>query len=280
MDSILQPIVVYLGQSALLTFQQLAIVLGPVLILAFILDQLSQFVRARAARILSLDVYTYLTAPGVMVHELGHAFFCVIFRHRIVSMRLFGPRSDGTLGSVQHSYNPKSTYQRIGNFFIGTGPIWLGTALVCLLAWYLLGPVASEAVRHVATSDEPATPAVLISQAAALAWQLFLSLLRPAVVSSWQFWIFAYLMFCIGSHITLSRPDINGAARGFVSLVVFVLLFNLLTLSFDGRLSLRVCQRLLQGSVIFYAAISLVVCLNLALAAVLMILSIVFRAVR
>jgi hypothetical protein len=74
MDSIVQSILNYVGRGALLTVRQLLILLGPVLILALILDQLSQFVRTRAARILGLDFYTYLTAPGVMVHELGHAF--------------------------------------------------------------------------------------------------------------------------------------------------------------------------------------------------------------
>jgi hypothetical protein len=278
--SVIQPIIDYVGRSALLTVQQLVILLGPLLILAFILDQLSQFVRARAARILSLDVYTYLTAPGVMVHELGHAFFCVIFRHRIIRMRLFRPGSDGTLGSVQHSYNPRSTYQRIGNFFIGTGPIWFGSTMVCVLAWFLLGPTASDAVRHMSTSDDPANLPGVLLQVTGLAWQLFTSLLRPAVVSSRQFWIFAYLMFCIGSHITLSRPDINGAARGFVSLVAFVFLFNLLTLSVDGQLSLRACRRLLQDSVVFYAGMSLVVCLNLALAAILFLMSFLLRIIR
>ncbi len=276
----IQPILDYVGQSVLLTLKQVVIVLGPVLVLAFMLDYLSQVVRGRAARILGRNAYTYLTAPGVMVHELGHAFFCVIFRHRIVSMHLFKPGSDGTLGSVQHSYNPRSIYQRIGNFFIGTGPIWFGTTLVCLLAWYLLGSSASDAIRNVAPSNNSAGLAAIGSKVFALVLQLLMLLFRPSVVSSWQFWIFAYLLFCIGSHITLSRSDMNGAAGGFVALVALVFLFNLLTLTFAGQLSLQACQRLLQGSVVLYAAMLLVLGLNLALAATLFALSVAFRAVR
>src|SRR6185437_12024785 len=93
-----------------------------------------RFIRNRAAWVLNFDAYTTLTAPGVAIHELGHAFFCLIFRHKIVKMKLFSPQSDGTLGYVQHSYNPASTYQKFGNFFIGTGPIWFGTLLVYLIA--------------------------------------------------------------------------------------------------------------------------------------------------
>lgn len=280
MSAVFQPILDYAARSILLTVQQLAIVLGPLLILALILDHLARFVRARAARILTLNFYTYLTAPGVMVHELGHAFFCVIFRHRIDKMHLFRPASNGTLGSVQHSFNPRSTYQRIGNFFIGTGPIWFGSALVCLLAWYLLGPAATDVVRDVPTSSSSATLPAMASHIATLALQLFLLLFRPSVTSTWQFWLFAYLMFCIGSHITLSRSDIRGAARGFVSLVLLVLLLNLLTLSLGEQISLNACRRLLQGSVIFCAGMLLVVGLNFSLAVLLFFLSFLIRVAR
>jgi hypothetical protein len=281
MGSMIQSILDYIVRTALLTVEQLAIVLGPVLILAFILDHLSQFVRKRAARIVGLKPYIYLTAPGVMVHELGHAFFCVIFRHRIISMHLFKPGRDGTLGSVEHAFNPRSVYQRIGNFFIGTGPIWFGSALVCLLVWYLLGPAASDALRDVAAprggTDIIATTA---GQAAGAVWQLFTSLLRPSVVSSWQFWVFAYFIFCSGSHITLSRSDIHGAFSGFVSLVALVFVFNLLTVSFGEEFSVRACRELLRGSVVFCAGISLVACLNLVLALILLVVSLAVQIVR
>jgi len=276
----IQSILDYIARAGVLTVEQLAIVLGPVLILAFILDYLSRFVRNRAARILSLNFYIYLTAPGVMIHELGHAFFCVIFRHRIVSMHLFKPGRDGTLGSVEHAYDRKSIYQRIGNFFIGTGPIWFGTALVCLLAWYLLGPAASDALRDVAAPRGGTDIAATAGQAAAVVWQLFRSLLRPSLLATWRFWIVAYFIFCIGSHITLSRSDIRGTLGGFVFLVALVLVFDLLTSSFSEEFSLRACQQLLRGSVVFCAGISLVVCLNLLLAAVLMVLSAAIQFVR
>ena len=71
MNAILESILDYIGKSALLTLQQIAIVLGPSLALAFILDHLSQFVRVRAARLLGRNVYIYLTAPGVMIPRVG-----------------------------------------------------------------------------------------------------------------------------------------------------------------------------------------------------------------
>ena len=90
-----------------LTFQQLAILLGPVFVLAFILDQLSQFVEARAARILGLDVYTYLAA-GVMVHELGHAFFCVISGIGSSACGCLSVRADGASDRCSIPTTPES----------------------------------------------------------------------------------------------------------------------------------------------------------------------------
>jgi hypothetical protein len=272
MDGAVELILHYLARGAIRTAVQLLLVLGPVLVLAIVLHFLSRYVRTRAARVMGLDVYTYFTAPGVMVHELGHAFFCVIFRHKIVRMRLFSRQPDGTLGSVDHAYNPKSTYQKIGNFFIGTGPIWFGTAIVFLLSQYLLDlPAVSIAASG--SIDNGSDLTTILSQVMAAAWQLFAYILHSAIVSGWRFWLFVYLVFCIGSHITLSRSDIDGAGRGLVWLILFVLIVNLLTLWADGRYTAWTCDRLVSDSAVFYSAGLFVVCCNVGLAIVMFLLS-------
>jgi hypothetical protein len=263
-----QGVIDYVAQSGLLTVKQLLMLLGPVLVLAFVLHQLSSYVRSRAAGGLGVDAYMWLTAPGVMVHELGHAIFCIIFGHKITKMKLFGPQSDGTLGYVEHSYNHKNPYQSIGNFFIGTGPIWLGSAVVYVLSRYLLGAHASSSSVNAGSGV-----AEVMTDVASSAFRSFMGLLDPSLMGSWRFWAFAYLVVCIGSHITLSPPDIRGAFKGFLALVAAVLLFNLLTVWMGEGFSVRACEALVRASAVVYAALLFVICVNLTLAGVVFILS-------
>lgn len=76
---------------------------------------------------------------GTPVHEGAHALACLLFGHRIVEVRLFSlDPDDGVLGYVRHSYNPKSFYQRLGNFFIGTAPIVVISLLLAFVAYLVL----------------------------------------------------------------------------------------------------------------------------------------------
>ncbi|HWE94775.1 MAG TPA: hypothetical protein VG269_12495 [Tepidisphaeraceae bacterium] len=263
-----QGVIDYVAASALLTCRQLFMLLGPVLGLAFVLHGLSSYVRSRAARGLGVDAYMWITSPGVMVHELGHALFCVVFGHKITKMKLFGPQADGTLGYVEHSYNHRNLYQSLGNFFIGTGPIWLGSAVVYLLSRFLLGAHASSSAVNAGGGIVD-----VMLQVAGSAFRSFTALLDPSLMGSWRFWVFAYLVVCIGSHITLSPPDIRGAFKGFLALVAAVLLFNLLTIWMGESYSVRACEALVRGSVVLYAALLFVVCVNLTLAGMVFVLS-------
>lgn len=71
---------------------------------------------------------------GTPIHEASHALMCLIFGHKIVDIKFFIPNPNSYVaGYVNHTYNPKSIYQNIGNFFIGLAPIFGGFFLVTLI---------------------------------------------------------------------------------------------------------------------------------------------------
>jgi hypothetical protein len=74
-----------------------------------------------------IRAFEILTAPGVVVHELAHAFFCVIFGVRIRKMSLF--RFDRVAGYVIHD-EPHGFFS---NLFICFGPLIINSGLAIWL---------------------------------------------------------------------------------------------------------------------------------------------------
>ena len=128
----------YLWQVVRQSLQILAIGFLPYLVFAVLMQKISNSIRFRLASLLGVKGYIYLTAAGVMIHELSHVFFCLLFRHKVVKIKLFSPESDGTLGYVSHSYDPKNRFHCIGRFFIGTGPVWGGVFALWIITLFFL----------------------------------------------------------------------------------------------------------------------------------------------
>ncbi len=224
----------YLLYGIVATLKQLVWVLGAPMVLALMMQGVTHLVRTRSARLMGAKPFYYFTAPGTVLHELSHALFCVLFGHRITAMKLFQAGDDGTLGYVEHSWNPKSRYQKIGNFFIGTGPIWIGSLAIYLSAHLLLsGPVFAPLqqiqLHDAAFSGGSASLATFGLVGSAL-WDILRHMLSWEHVTRWQSYLFLYLVFAVGSHVTLSPPDLKGAWKGMVALLVVLLLFNWATL--------------------------------------------------
>jgi hypothetical protein len=273
MESILS----YLWSAVLATLLQIGIFLVPGIVLAFILNFESGFVERRALATLGRGWYLGLFGwLGTIVHELGHALFCLIFRHKITAIKLFDPDPEtGTLGYVEHTYTPTNLYQLAGNFFIGIGPILLGTAIICLLAYFLLGfnPFKLAGSFNITLSHIDSWNIFL--QLLSNLWTISLDLLRDVFswhnLSTWQFYAFIYLVFAIGSSITLSPPDIKGALKGFSVILVLIFIFNLGTVW-----AVDFASNLISGTAgyfaIFYAAIFLTLILNTIIAVLLLLL--------
>lgn len=86
-------------------------------------------------------------AIGVPFHETAHLITAVIFNHSITDFSLFRPikgKKDGKLGYVYHTYNKRSLYQCVGNFFIGTAPMIFGAGLLMFLLYGAVPEISAD----------------------------------------------------------------------------------------------------------------------------------------
>jgi hypothetical protein len=225
-------IVDVLSLAAAATLRQLIGIFGIFFICGFLLFLLSKLTRNiyhNAGRP-NLDIYV-TGWIGTPVHELGHAVFCILFRHTITGMKLFTTvRGEGSLGFVTHKYNRRSLYQQTGNFFIGAGPVILGSVVIAVLAQFLL-PDRSAVAAIFSDRSIGSVTAANLAGTYPLVVSFSLNVLRTvfaaANVSSAGFWLFLYLSLCIASHMGLSPSDIQGMGGGMAVIVVMLFAANL-----------------------------------------------------
>lgn len=223
------------------TFSQLIWLLGLLFVFGLVLYVFARFTRITYVKTVGYKMDVIITGwIGTPVHELGHAIFCVLFGHRIVEMKLYSPNfEDGTLGYVNHSYNPNSTYHKIGNFFIGVGPIIFGAVVLYALLYYLI-PNKDIVFSGIEAQSQTLVDGVRGEYAGV--WASLLGTTQHTLkhmfsaqnFGDYRFWIFLYLAICVASHMELSPPDIKGATGGLISLVIFFLVINLLILGLEA----------------------------------------------
>lgn len=170
----------------------------------------------------------YLTAAyitgfiGTPVHELSHALLCLVFCHKITEIKLFQINDeDGTLGYVNHSYNRRNIYQRIGNFFIGIAPLIVISAILYVIAMLLL-PQMTSAMTAELKGLQSYTDAGSVF---AGLWQAVIVFF--SYIAAWQWWVFllAGILLCL--HMTLSRADVRGALSGILLTLIALLIADI-----------------------------------------------------
>ncbi len=232
----------FLASVALATMSQLVWLLGFIFVFGLLLYFLSRFTRITYVKSAGVKLDIIFTGwIGTPVHEMGHAIFCVLFRHRIVAMKLYNPDpADGALGYVSHTFDERSRYQKIGNFFIGIGPILFGSLVLYALLYFLLPHLsllvlqAQQQGTHMAHDMRGGSWLSAWQVAYSSAAGIFKGVFSAENFSSWRFWLFLYLSFCIASHMTLSPPDIKGAKNGLITVVVTLLICNLIILGIEA----------------------------------------------
>lgn len=207
------PVILAHFQDALLGYAWLAVILiGPFLLFAATIHFLERIVQKRLAERFGWKSVLWTGWLGTPVHELSHAAMCVLFRHRIDAISLFEPDlQSGRLGYVRHSWRKGNWFEELGNFFIGIAPL-IGGSITLLMLLRLFFPNVFDV-----------DPLELGAVAPSFAWFLkntFSELFRPESFFSFRFWIFVYLVLCVGSHMAPSRSDYQGAFKGTVMVVV------------------------------------------------------------
>ena len=210
---------------------------GSIIIFGFILYVLSSVTRRIFAKTLGSKTEVYITGwIGTPIHELSHALFCIIFRHKINDIKLFNSKSD-TIGYVLHSYDSRSWYQQMGNFFIGVAPIIIGTFIVYLL-FMLLAPELKNNIfempnlkyKQMFNSEILSVIYYSVSNIFIYTYNIFMNIIRNFAIyspfKSITFWIFLYLSISIASHMELSPADISHAWKGIIVIFALSLIIN------------------------------------------------------
>lgn len=200
---------------------QILVLFGLFFVLGFILTTLQEQTQKNYYRSIGWKGILWTAWIGTPVHELSHLFFALLFRHRIVSLKLFSPNQEtGELGEVQHSYTRGSIYQVAGNFFIGVAPLIGGSCALAFLA-YLVIPHGGDVQQTLLVN--PTSLRQILQNATTLLGQIF----TPLNLASPLFWLCLYLSFCVSSHMAPSKVDRRSMWHGFGWLLVALILFNI-----------------------------------------------------
>ena len=250
------------------TIFQLALLLGPGILLGFLMNLISRRMEKSFIKLIGTKFYIWgFAGIGTIVHELGHAIMCVIFCHRIRDISLFNPTAKGgKVGYVSHSYSRGNPYQLIGNFFIGIGPIISGTLVIygatsLLLDYSFFGFFDSISFSGI---DLFSSQNLLI-EIFDKSWSFTKRFFQISFLTDWKFYLFLYIALSVGSNITLSPPDVKGAWSGFLATIIFLFLFNLLALHQDINLSWINLRYISSYTTVFYSIMIFALVLNLVL---------------
>lgn len=227
---------------------QLIGVLGIFFALGFMHSLIQSRIQQNYNRSLGWKGILWTAWIGTPIHELGHALLAKLFGHKINRIAIFEPNEQtGNLGHVDHSYNTKNIYQKIGNFFIGGSPMIFGSIFLVTLLYFL---VPNGKAIFISLKDLDSIPGILRSL------KLFLTqLFSRENISAWNFWVFLYVSFAIASHMAPSKADRSGMWNGLVWLAFVLFLINAIAIGFGTDITQYVLS--ITGFISIFVAIFL-----------------------
>lgn len=157
--------------------------------------------------------YAVLGSIGTPVHEISHLIMNLVFHHKIDEIALYRPikgKEDGRLGYVSFRYS-NSLYQQVGVFFSAIAPMLGGTALILLIAHFLLPDTFAQIVSNV-NSDMG-----------------FIDIVKHTYISENVFRIagFFFISCLISFKIDISSTDLKNATTGGIVVELLLLVVSL-----------------------------------------------------
>lgn len=183
---------------------------------------------------------------GTPVHEMGHALMCLLFSHKIIEIALWKPEiRTGQLGYVNHAYNHKNLYQRLGNLFIGVGPIISGMAVLTAVMYFCFPVTTQHYFLTARNLLQNGTDELEILR-------LGLSMIPEGIkefgngeVSAWVRVIGILAMLSVSLHINLSSADIK-AARSALPIYCLVVLITAAVTIYMGSGTMKAVMDTMQ----------------------------------
>lgn len=194
---------------------------------------------------------------GTTIHEIGHYIMCKLFFHKVTDIKLFSLRIEGNeLGHVSHSYNKKNIYQRIGNFFIGIGPLIFGTFVMILFFKILLpesfhNTISNFNLESYMNLSKNFNLVNFLIDLLKDAMLLLLSIFKLSNIISLKFWIFLFIAISISTHMSLSRADLKNSFDGIVFIFIINFIVSFIVTVFNINIATLTSVILLYNILIF-----------------------------
>ena len=265
-ESFVEFVVDYTTRVLVYTGGQIFLLFVPALLFAFLTQYLSEKIRVCGWGRFG-TFYTYLTAPGTICHECGHALFVLLFGYKIKKFVPFSPSEGGPLGYVIWTSDGNDGLRlRLAYFFCGTGPIWLGSSVIALLAFLVLGKenleilgISSAYEQNFSSIEEIGKYVMQVLDSGII---LFFNFFSLDVLKHPLMLFCLYMIFCIGGHMKLSPPDMQSAKFGFGGLFIPIFVFNVAT-AWLGDFPMKVIYLLTQYNHVLYSLLTFVTMLLL-----------------
>lgn len=229
---------------------------------AWITSKLGHFSKEMLVNNLGPNSQLLVGGLGVIIHELGHALFALLFRHHVDRVQLLNIHyaNTGTLGSVEHSWNQRSIYQRLGNFFIGIAPYYMCSIVLLLLQKIFLK--SNIDFSFFANADKIDLNLLNVGFMSVIN-----NLLSMYSNASWMLVILSVIIFTLvaSTGYDLSTEDFHTVNQGVIPWVVVLIMLTIICLIFQQQAFLTIAVGImLIFSIAFMVQAIIYICLAIA----------------